>query len=187
MNAPRLWLKLLLAVSPRRGGGRPAPLGTDGWRAASCGTRPPPRAQTALLCERPTEKKGRTRRPAPRAPTRLLRALRRACPARSDALARCAPTAHTQRATRASGAFSAHSRDARHASPLSHSLCDRYLVPGWAPFVSNHKGLQTSSRHFREVFKRSAMRPRDIFKAFSDRLHSVSRAQKASSRCFCGF
>ena len=36
---PAAWLKL--TVSPRRGRGRPAPLGTDGWRAASRGPRLP--------------------------------------------------------------------------------------------------------------------------------------------------
>ena len=36
---PAAWLKL--TVSPRRGRGRPAPLGTDGWRAASRGPQLP--------------------------------------------------------------------------------------------------------------------------------------------------
>ena len=36
---PAAWLKL--TVSSRRGRGRPAPLGTDGWRAASRGPRLP--------------------------------------------------------------------------------------------------------------------------------------------------
>ena len=67
---------------------------------------------------------------APRAPTCIIHALRRAHPARTD-------SALATRTTRASGAFSAHSRDARHASPLSHSSCDRYLVHSWAP-LSNH-------------------------------------------------
>jgi hypothetical protein len=53
---PAAWLKL--TVSPRRGRGRPAPLGTDGWRAASRGPRLP--ADTRLAGELP--KKGR--RPA---------------------------------------------------------------------------------------------------------------------------
>ena len=53
---PAAWLKL--TVSPRRGRGRPAPLGTDGWRAASRGPRLP--ADTRLAVE--LQKKGR--RPA---------------------------------------------------------------------------------------------------------------------------
>ena len=71
---PAAWLKL--TVSPRRGRGRPAPLGTDGWRAASRGPRLP--ADTRLAGE-PT-KKGR--RPAGyiiyilRAPRLALRAWR---------------------------------------------------------------------------------------------------------------
>ena len=53
---PAAWLKL--TVSPRRGRGRPAPLGTDGWRAASRG--PPLPDDTRRAGELP--KKGR--RPA---------------------------------------------------------------------------------------------------------------------------
>ena len=132
------WLKLLLAVRPQRSGGRPAPPGADGWRAATRGTSPPlagpdgsapreadqeekpdPPAGSALRRAR----SARSSALAPRAPTRTLRALRRAHPARTD-------RALATRTTRAPGALSAHSRDARHASPLSHSLCDRHRVHG---------------------------------------------------------
>ena len=122
------------------------------------------RAQTAPLRERPTKKKGRTRRPAPRAPTRISprattrmpRVHRRAPSARSDVLLRRAPTAHLRRARRVlparRRAHPAHpvrthtTRDTRHHSHIL--LCDRYLVHGWAPMcpitkpLTNH--LQTA-------------------------------------------
>ena len=146
LNAPRLWLKLLLAVSPRRSRGRPAPLGADGWRVAFCGF-PPASAGPNGSCSargRPRRKAGpagrhralrracpaRSDALAPRAPTRTLRALRRAYPVRTDRALATRTTRSSGAQTRASGALSVHSHDARHASPLSHSLCDRYFVHG---------------------------------------------------------
>ena len=111
-----------------------------------------PRAQTAPLRERPTKKKGRTRRPAPRsdahaphAPARLPRAHRRAHSARSDALPgahrrapsarsdallRRAPTAHLRRARRvlparrrAHPAHSVRTHATRDTRHHSHILC----------------------------------------------------------------
>ena len=70
---------------------------------------------------------------APRAPTRTLRALRRAYPARIDRALATRTTRSSGAQTRASGALSAHSCDAKPASPLLYSLCDQSLVYGWAP------------------------------------------------------
>ena len=65
----------------------------NGRHAAARGTGPLPRTQTtASLRERPTEKKGRTRRPATRIQTRVLCAPRHACSARADARAPRAQT-----------------------------------------------------------------------------------------------
>ena len=110
---PAAWLKL--TVSPRRGRGRPAPLGTDGWRAASRGPRLP--ADTRLAGELP--KKGR--RPAGyiiylyilRAPRLALRASRFALRAGALRAARSALRASRSCASRAperilSGALRAH-------------------------------------------------------------------------------
>jgi hypothetical protein len=72
--------------TPRAAGGRRLARRLPRHQPASA------RAQTAPLRERPTEKKGRTRRPAPRAPTRLLRAHRRAHLPRTDAHTSRAPT-----------------------------------------------------------------------------------------------
>ena len=98
---PAAWLKL--TVSPRRGRGRPAPLGTDGWRAASRGPRLP--ADTRLAGELP--KKGR--RSAGyiiylyilRAPRLALRALRFALRAGALRAARSALRASRSCASRA--------------------------------------------------------------------------------------
>ena len=98
---PAAWLKL--TVSPRRGRGRPAPLGTDGWRAASRGPRLP--ADTRLAGELP--KKGR--RPAGyiiyiyilRAPRLALRASRFALRAGALRAARSALRASRSCASRA--------------------------------------------------------------------------------------
>ena len=96
------------------------------------------RAQTAPLREKPAEKKGRTRRPTPRALTRLPRAHRRARSARSDALTLRAPTAHLRRARvlparrRAHPAHSVRTHATRDTRHHSHILCvtDTLLTVG---------------------------------------------------------
>ena len=112
------------------GPGRASPSAPEREEKGRTGRPAATRAHGAL-CERP-------RTLTPRASTRLPGAHRPHTPGAQ----RAHPTRTTRFSgaqTRASGALSAHSRDATHASPLSHSLCDRYLVPGWAPFVSNHR------------------------------------------------
>ena len=126
-------------AAPRRGSSSRA---AEGRRLA----RRDSRHQSASFNRRLRSVRGRPRKKT--GPAGRLRALRRACSARTDAhlarwLRRACP-ARTDRAlatrtarsssaqTRASGALSAHSGNARHASPLSHSLCDRHLIHGRA-------------------------------------------------------